>query len=618
MTRLTQSEGRFSPGTWSRWGGLLACLGGLAACTPRDKPAEGAVDLLARKPETFVARVARLRELPERRATPVLFNDEQAFHRVANAKAEREAILPTAVDQPSVQLALGLLFAAKGAPSARSFGSLHRSQMIAFYDEFTNQVHIREKAREDADLPFVVAHELGHSLQFQHFRVPEIANVIDEDARLARLSLLEGDAMVVMAAFASDENHVPLSRVLVRMAQGALESSLQGYKAAIEQSPELRSAPPFQRERLMFPYQAGASFVAQVHRAGGFALVNRLYEVPPASTEQILHPEKYLHGELAVPVRSPAAPAGWRALESGHVGELLVRAMLDVCNDRPVAYRAAAGWGGDAFSVLSDGDHVALLFVSTWDSENDAQEFERALRATAACWDHAPAATREIIRHTTLLRRDGLHVAAARGLPANQARQALATLPELVGERLAATPPFGSVDIPPVRHAAPARRPFVQAGRVVAPRLGLSIPIPAGLTPKIDGDDVTFSTTGRGFASLIFAISDLAYSARSVRHSFDTFEQALRRPLDDEQTVSVVVKSGSVRTPVGKGVERVWQVDGTPIRGRLVLVPICRGTGMLVIGQGYASDDTREELDRVVADLRALPAGSPICAELDP
>ena len=36
-------------------------------------------------------------------------------------------------------------------------------------------------------------------------------NVIDEDARLARLSLLEGDAMLVMAAFAADENHVPLS-----------------------------------------------------------------------------------------------------------------------------------------------------------------------------------------------------------------------------------------------------------------------------------------------------------------------------------------------------------------------------------------------------------------------
>jgi hypothetical protein len=586
-------------------------------CAPA-KPPLDTTDLLSRRPESFVARVARLRELSEKRPTPVFFDDEPTFHRVANHKAQREAILPTPIDLPAVQLSLGLLFAAKGAAPARSFGSLHRTQMIAFYDEFEHQVHVRERARQDSDLPFVVAHELGHSLQFQHFRVPEIASVVDEDARLARLALLEGDAMLVMAAFASDENHVPLSRLLVRMAQGALAASLQGYKEALEQSPELKTAPPFQRERLMFPYQAGASFVAQVHRAGGFKLVNRLYEVPPATTEQILHPEKYLAGELAVPVRAPAAPEGWRAVQSGHVGELLVRAMLDVCNERPASHLAAAGWGGDAFTVASKGDQGVLLFVSTWDTEADAQEFEQAMRNTTACWDRAPPATREIFRNATVLKRDGLTVSVVRGLPAKPARQLASSLPELVGTRIARAAPFGPISIPPVKKAAVVPRPFVRGDRVVAPRLGLSIPIPAGLTPKIEDDDVSFSAAGSGFASLIFAISDLAFSSGSVRHSFDTFEQALRRPLNDDQTVSILVKGGSVQTPVGKAVERVWQVDDTPIQGRLLLVPICGGTGMLVIGQGYASEQTRALLDGVVAGVRALPSGSPICAELDP
>jgi hypothetical protein len=589
-----------------------------AGCAAGLEPAQDPADVLLQKPETFVARIARLRELRERKPTPVLFNDEQAFHAVANKKAEREAIRPTPIDLPAVQLSLGLLFAAKGAAPARSFGSLHRSQMVAFYDEFTHQVHIREKARQDADLPFVVAHELGHSLQFQHFRMPDIAGVVNEDARLARLALLEGDAMLVMAAFAADENHVPLSRVLVRMAHGALQASMQGYRQALEQSPELRSAPPFQRERLVFPYQAGGSFVAQVHRAGGFALVNRLYEMPPATTEHILHPEKYLAGELGVPVRAPAAPTGWQVVQSGHVGELLVRAMLDVCNERPLSHRAAAGWGGDAFTVVSRGDHGALLFVSTWDTELDAQEFERAMRATAACWDRAPAATRAIFRHATQVRRNRLTVSVARGLPPAQARQALGGLPELVGSPLARAAPFGPVHIPPVRKAEAVKPPYVQGNRVVAPRLGLSIPIASGLKPKIEEDDVSFSAEGHGFASLIFAVSDLAYSPRAVRHSFDTFEQAMRRPLEDDQTVSIVVKSGNVQTPVGKAVERVWQVDETPIHGRLLLVPICRGTGMLVIGQGYASEQTRELLDGVLAGVRALGSGSPICAELDP
>ena len=153
---------------------------------------------------------------------------------------------------------------------------------------------------------------------------------------------------------------------------------------------------------------------------------------------------------------------------------------------------------------------------------------------------------------------------------------------------------------------------------MIVPRLGLAIPIPNNLKPKLDGDDVSFSAPEGAFASLIFAVSDLAFSPKSVRQSFDAFEQALKQPLADDQTVSIVVKAGSMLTPVGKAVERVWQVDETPIRGRLLLVPICRGTGILVIGEGYGSDRTRALLDQVVAGVSVLPSGSPICAELDP
>lgn len=596
----------------------LVCLVWGNACATPPKPAREPSDLLAKQPESFVARVARLRQLPERKPTPVLFDDEPAFHRVADQKAEREAIQPTPIDLPAVQLALGLIFAAKGAARAQSFGALHRSQMVAFYDEFRHEVHIRDRARKDPELLFVVAHELGHSLQFQHFRVPEVANVVDEDARLARLALIEGDAMLVMAAFAADENHVPLSRVLVRTAQGALEASLKGYSATLEKNSVLKGAAPFQRERLVFPYQAGASFVAQLHRAGGFALVNRLYELPPASTEHVLHPEKYLAGELPVPVRAPAAPPGFQSLRSGHVGELLLRAMLEVCNETPAAHQAAAGWGGDAFTVVTQRDQGGLLLVTTWDSDVDAQEFERALRATVNCWDHAPPATREIFRHATQVRRDGKTVSVARGLLPAVARQALSGLPELVGQRIPAQPPFGPITIPPVKRAVASLPPFVQGDRLMVQRLGLSIPLTRALKPKVDGDDVTFSASGGGFASLIFAISDLSFSDASVTHSFDTFEQALKKPLEAGQTVSVVVDRGSVQTPVGKAVERVWQVDGTPIHGRLLLVPMCRGTGMLVIGEGYGDDATRSLLDKVVAGVQPLSSGSPICAELDP
>ncbi|RYZ06300.1 MAG: hypothetical protein EOO73_16685 [Myxococcales bacterium] len=594
-------------------------LAATPACARKQAaPPSSPVSALEGQPESLVARVARLRQLPERRPTPVIFDDDATFHAAADRKAEREAIRPTAVDLPAVQLGLGLIFAARGAARASSFGSLHRSQMVAFYDEFTHQVHVRARARDEADAPFVVAHELGHSLQFQHFRTPEVANVIDEDARLARLALLEGDAMLTMAAFAADENQLPLSRVLVRVAQGASEASLRDYRTSIEQSPELRSAPPFQRERLMFPYQAGASFVAQIHRAGGFSLVNRLYDAPPSSTEQILHPEKYLAGEPMVPVRAPEVPAGWQGLRSGHVGELLLGAMLDVCNERPIAREAAIGWGGDAFTVASRGEQGGLLLVTAWDTEADARQFERAMRVTADCWDHAPEATRAIFRNRTLVRRDGLVVSVARGFGAEVARRSLAGSAGLVSQRLPARPPFGAVSIPAVKQAFEVPKPFVRNGRLIAPRLGLSIPVTRALEPRIEEDDVSFRAAGAGFASLLFAISDLAYTERAVRQSFDTFERALQKPLEEGEKVSVLLKAGSVSTPLGTAVERVWQVEGSPVRGRLLLVPICAGTGMLVIAQGYADEATRALLDDIVTATRPLSGASPLCAELDP
>jgi hypothetical protein len=209
-------------------------------------------------------------------------------------------------------------------------------------------------------------------------------------------------------------------------------------------------------------------------------------------------------------------------------------------------------------------------------------------------------------------------VGVARGFSGAVAQRALAGLPELVGQRLALAPPFGAVRIPPVKKAAVVPRPFVRGDRVIAPRLGLSIPIPRGLQPRIEQDDVSFAAASGVFASFLFAISDLSYDSKSIRHSFDIFERALKKPLGDDQTVSVVVKAGQVRTPVGTAVERVWQVDDTPIRGRLLLVPICSGTGMLVIGQGYASESTRALLDDALAGVTVLGSGSPICAELDP
>src|SRR3954465_5976422 len=108
MSRRARFEGRSR--AFSRAGSCFGCLVLVTGCAARPAAPRGAVDVLAERPESFVSRVARLRDLPALRPTPVLFDDEAAFHRVADQKATREAIQPTPIDLPAVQLALGLIF----------------------------------------------------------------------------------------------------------------------------------------------------------------------------------------------------------------------------------------------------------------------------------------------------------------------------------------------------------------------------------------------------------------------------------------------------------------------------------------------------------------------------
>jgi hypothetical protein len=105
---------------------------------------------------------------------------------------------------------------------------------------------------------------------------------------------------------------------------------------------------------------------------------------PPASTEQVMHPQAYL--EVEQPVRvSLARPVaalgdGWRELRAGTLGEWLTARLLARAGGTSSG-DAAAGWGGDRYALLGRGDERALIARWTWDSRKDADEFAAALDA---------------------------------------------------------------------------------------------------------------------------------------------------------------------------------------------------------------------------------------------
>src|SRR5688572_15694345 len=168
----------------------------------------------------FSERVARARELSDERPAALEFHDAPAFARVAERTAERDGLVPTVVDSGAFQLAFGFALLAKA--SSPPYAKTQRENLLAFYDRGKHVVHARRDAGraggEDA-LELLIAHELGHALQAQHFAAPNFASLPGEDARLARLALFEGDAMLTMLAYQAQQGFMPLGRRLA-MASG--------------------------------------------------------------------------------------------------------------------------------------------------------------------------------------------------------------------------------------------------------------------------------------------------------------------------------------------------------------------------------------------------------------
>jgi hypothetical protein len=133
----------------------------------------------------------------------------------------------------------------------------------------------------------------------------------------------------------------------------------------------------------------GRALAAELRYLGGRnALVGALRTFPQ-TTEQLLHVDKFLERERALPVRLPARVAAASLAASETFGELDVRNFLQAFGVRDAAV-AAEGWGGGRLALYGD---VAVL-VLRWDTRADAAEWQSAVPRYVA------AAFPEVAPHT--------------------------------------------------------------------------------------------------------------------------------------------------------------------------------------------------------------------------
>jgi hypothetical protein len=334
-----------------------------------------------------------LKETSEIRQLPIL----RPVKSGAQTRAEIERMLIKNMDEDTTpeelhatELTLKKLGLIPAEMQLRSFIiSLLTEQVAGYYDPKAQQFYLADWIDLDGQKP-VMAHELTHALQDQHFNLRRFDKWPkgDADAELAAHALIEGDATLAM------QNYITRNPLRALAFLRSIEASGSGSSELIEKAPRVL------RDSLLFPYQYGMEFVSQLFQRNGWKQVSLAFTELPQSTEQILHADKYFAREAPVKVEladiAVALGANWKRVDYDVNGEWGYYLILDeFLKSKAESMQAAAGWGGDRFAVYNEpkSGAVCLTQLSAWDSEKDAQEFFDAYskRTTARYGELSPA-----------------------------------------------------------------------------------------------------------------------------------------------------------------------------------------------------------------------------------
>ena len=231
-----------------------------------------------------------------------------------------------------------------------------------------------------------LAHEMTHALADQYFDLAELTDATDgnDDMAMAVSALIEGEATLLMLGemLSDDRNEGAVWQIRTNQVEATF--GFAANAAMMFGGRTMRNAPAVFRKTLIFPYHKGTVFAVRLGKNSDWSGIDRAFSDPPLSTEQILHPEKYL-GErdhptaVEYPTSDELLGDDWTNLGDNSIGELQIQILFaDLGRD---AISAAAGWDGDQFEVYEHKDgKLGLAWYTVWDSEDDGAEFSEAYR----------------------------------------------------------------------------------------------------------------------------------------------------------------------------------------------------------------------------------------------
>lgn len=264
---------------------------------------------------------------------------------------------------------------------------LLEEQIAGFYDDREKVFYILDDMDMDMQLA-VMSHELFHAVQDQALGLSDLRAVSENvsDVMLARTALIEGDALAVMMDYSAggtvELESLPLLESLVA---STIPTAEEGTSIEV---------PEVLWDQLIYPYIDGMMFVFAIARERGWTGVDAVYADAPLSTEQVLHPERYLERDDPTWVSFAIDPGpDAERYEIDVFGEFTMRSVMHQLLEGVVARsavdRAMDGWDGDRsefWRFADDPERDLFVQLAVWDDADEAEGFYHVAERLGIPW----------------------------------------------------------------------------------------------------------------------------------------------------------------------------------------------------------------------------------------
>jgi len=266
----------------------------------------------------------------------------------------------------------------KGFPLDSYMLDVLTDQVAGLYDPKAKEFYIADWIPADEQRE-VMSHELTHALEDQSFHIDPWIKAArpNDDAELAREAVSEGSALAAMVDYTMRDE-----KIGVRDMPDVSLVIRAGAVSEMDKDPKLSKAPGYIRDELLFPYLAGTGFSQQFLKAhSGWRDLHEIFENPPVSTQQIIHPDLYLKNvkpeKVALPEWKGLVPEDWKLLEENTMGEFGLGEVLKQFLGQERADMTSPAWKGDRYAVFENAKtkEVSLVFRTAFDNPDDTARF---------------------------------------------------------------------------------------------------------------------------------------------------------------------------------------------------------------------------------------------------